>query len=196
MLEYKPFIKKVLNRYQSVSDESVSLLLSISRIQNLKKGDLLLDIGKISKEKHILYKGAIVSYFTNSRGELYHKNIFLEDDFVGSTVSALKEKPSEFALEAIEDTTLISFNHRKYHELISRNSDLKNFYIAYLEKNWVIEKERREIDIILKNANERYLDFIKSHAKIETRIPLHYIASHLGITPTQLSRIRKKLKEK
>ena len=48
MLEYKPFIKKVLNRYQSVSDESVSLLLSISRVQNLKKGDLLLDIGKIS----------------------------------------------------------------------------------------------------------------------------------------------------
>ena len=84
----------------------------------------------IAKEKHILYKGAIVSYFINNAGGLYHKNIFLEGDFVGSTVSALKEKPSEFALEVIEDATLISFNHRKYQELIAQSSDFKNFYIA------------------------------------------------------------------
>ena len=143
----------------------------------------------------MLYKGAVVSYFINNIGDLYHKNIFLEGDFVGSTVSALEEKPSEFALEVIEDATLISFNHRKYHDLIAKHSDLKSFYIAYLEKNWVIDKERREIDIVLKNADERYHDFITAHPKIETRIPLHYIASHLGITPTQLSRIRKKSKK-
>ena len=136
-----------------------------------------------------------MSYFINNTGDLYHKNIFLEGDIVGSTVSALKEKPSEFALEVIEDAILISFNHRKYHELIARHSDLKIFYIAYLEKNWVIDKERREIDIVLKDADERYLDIITTHPKIETRIPLHYIASHLGITPTQLSRIRKKFKK-
>ena len=78
MLEYETFVKKVLHRYSPVSNKSVSLLLSISRIQNLKKGDLLLDIGKISKEKHMLYKGAIVSYFINNTGDLYHKNIFLK----------------------------------------------------------------------------------------------------------------------
>lgn len=195
MIEYETFVKRVLNRYNPVSNESVSLILSISRVQNLKKGEVLLDIGKISREKHILYKGAIVSYFMNSNGDLYHKNIFLEDDFVGSTVSALKEKPSEFALEAIEDVTLISINHRRYRQLIDRYTDLKKFYIAYLEKNWVVDKERREIDIVLKDADERYFDFISAHPKIETRIPLHYIASHLGITPTQLSRIRKKIKK-
>lgn len=195
MIAYETFVKKVLTRYSPVSNASVSLLLSISRVQHLKKGGILLEIGKISREKHILYKGAIVSYFMNSNGDVYHKNIFLEEDFVGSTVSALKEKPSEFALEVIEDATLISFDHRKYHELIAKYTDLKNLYIAYLEKNWVIDKERREIDIVLKDANERYIDFINNHPKIETRIPLHYIASHLGITPTQLSRIRKKIKK-
>jgi ribosomal protein L10 len=48
----------------------------------------------------------------------------------------------------------------------------------------------------LKEAKERYLDFITLHPNIEDRIPLQFIASHLGITPTQLSRIRKKIKEK
>ncbi len=55
-----------------------------------------------------------------------------------------------------------------------------------------MEKEKREIDIVLKGANERYKELIATHPNLETRIPLQYIASYLGITPTQLSRIRKK----
>ncbi|MEM8510642.1 MAG: Crp/Fnr family transcriptional regulator [Bacteroidota bacterium] len=195
MKEYHAFVKRILEKYSPVGDTSILQLLSIARVQHLKKGETLLDIGKVSRETHMLCEGAIVSYFINSRGDVYHKNIFLMEDWVGSTVSALKETPSEFALEVIEDATLISLDHRKYQELIAKQADLKNFYIAYLEKNWVVDKERREIDIVLKDADERYLDFIKAHPKIETRIPLHYIASHLGITPTQLSRIRKKIKK-
>jgi CRP-like cAMP-binding protein len=122
------------------------------------------------------------------------RKYFLEGDFVGSTVSAIKEKPSQFSLEVIEDSILISFDYRKYRALIDEHTDLKNFYIAYLEKNWVLDKEKRELEIVLNDADKRYLDFIEMHPQIENRIPLHYIASHLGITATQLSRIRKKLK--
>ncbi|MFV0467563.1 MAG: Crp/Fnr family transcriptional regulator, partial [Dysgonomonas sp.] len=111
-------------------------------------------------------------------------------------VSALINEPSNFALEAIEQSTIISFDYKKFRQLIDEHIDLKNFYIAYLEKNWVIDKEKRELEIVLKEAKERYLEFINSHPNIETRIPLHYIASHLGITPTQLSRIRKNIQEK
>jgi CRP-like cAMP-binding protein len=127
---------------------------------------------------------------------MYHKNIFLEGNIVGSMVSALKNEPSHFALEVVEKAILVSFDYRKYRELIDTQPDLKNFYISYLEKNWVIDKEKREVEIVLKEAKERYLDFITLHPNIEDRIPLQFIASHLGITPTQLSRIRKKIKEK
>ena len=122
-------------------------------------------------------------------------HIFLEGDFVASTVSNLKNKPSQFGLEVIESTTVISLNYKKYRELVNSFSDLKNFYIAYLEKNWVIDKEKREINIVMNEASERYTAFLTLHPGIENRVPLNYIASHLGITPTQLSRIRKKIKE-
>lgn len=193
--KYREFTKKVLNRYSSVSGKSVSLLFSIAKIQDLKKGETLLRVGKTSKHIHILHKGAVVSCYINQDGNVYHKNIFLKGDFVGSTVSALTNKPSHFALEVIENATLISFNYKKYKQIIYENNDLKDFYITYLEKNWVIDKEKRELEIVLKEAKERYLDFISANPDIETRIPLHYIASHLGITPTQLSRIRKSIKK-
>jgi predicted nucleic acid-binding protein len=37
---------------------------------------------------------------------------------------------------------------------------------------------------------ERYDDLIKYHPEIIKRVPQHYIASYLGITPISLSRIR------
>ncbi|MDC6361659.1 MULTISPECIES: Crp/Fnr family transcriptional regulator [Flavobacteriaceae] len=193
---HREFIIEVFNRYSPISEASISLLISMGKIQHLDKGSTLLSIGETSRHIHILYQGAIVSYYLNKEGDMYHKNIFLEGNIVGSMVSALKNEPSHFALEVVEKSTLISFDYRKYRELIDSQSDLKNFYVSYLEKNWVIDKEKREVEIVLKEAKERYLDFITLHPNIEARIPLQFIASHLGITPTQLSRIRKKIKEK
>ncbi|TDQ23861.1 Crp/Fnr family transcriptional regulator [Tenacibaculum caenipelagi] len=193
--EHKAFLTSVFNRYATVSDDSISSLFSAAKIHDLKKGTTLLPFGKISKHVHVLYKGAVVSCFLHKNGTVYHKNIFLSGSFIGSVVSSLTNTPSQFSLEVIEDSTVISFPYDVYRQLIKDNQDLQNFYIAYLEKNWVIDKEKREIDIVLKEAKERYLDFVNANPNIENRIPLHYIASHLGITPTQLSRIRKSIKK-
>ena len=190
---YTNFIKSIFNKYSEVSDTSIKRVAAISKIQHLEKGQYLLEIGASSKHKHILYKGAIVSTFIDSNGNVYHKNIFLKGDFVGSTVSAIIGKPSHFALEAIAPSTLISFDYNTYKHLIEEHKDLNDFYIAYLEKNWVIDKEQREIDIVMKDARSRYLELISNHPNMERLVPLRYIASHLGITPTQLSRIRKNL---
>ncbi|SFT02528.1 cAMP-binding domain of CRP or a regulatory subunit of cAMP-dependent protein kinases [Zhouia amylolytica] len=192
---YRSFTKSIFNTYSLLSDDTLASLLAIASIQHLKKGTILLEVGQISKHIHLLYGGAVVSYYLHNDGNLYHKNIFLEGDFVGSTVSAITQKPSHFALEVVEDATLISLDYSQYRALMEDHPDLKDFYIAYLEKNWVIDKEKREIEIVLTEARERYLDFIQKHPDIENRVPLRYIASHLGITPTQLSRIRKKLQE-
>ena len=192
---YNDFIQQVFNRYYPVDKSSLTQLTALAEIQHFKKGELVLPIGKTSKHIYLLYQGAMVSYYINNEGNAYHKNIFLEGDFVGSTVSALTSTPSKFAIEAIEEATVICFKYDAYKALLKEKADMQLFYIAYLEKNWVIDKEQREIDIVLREATDRYIDFITLHPQIETRIPLHYIASHLGITPTQLSRIRKKIKK-
>jgi signal-transduction protein with cAMP-binding, CBS, and nucleotidyltransferase domain len=187
--------KETVIQYYPISDKSFSLFKDIIKFQTFEKEEILLDIGKMSKHIHFICKGAIIAYFTDKNGTIYTKNIFLEKQFAGSTVSAILKTPSEFTLKTIEETTLISIDYEKYKELIYKNDELKNFYIAYLEKNWVIDKEQREISLVMENATSRYLKLIASYPEINKRIPLQYIASHLGITPTQLSRIRKDLKE-
>jgi CRP-like cAMP-binding protein len=170
-------------------------LKSIIEFNTIKKGEILLHNGAYSKNIYYICKGVLRAYYTNTVGDVYTKNIFFENDIAGSVVSAMLKKPSEFTLEALEDTTLISINYRLYRDLINQEYDLKEFYIAYLEKNWVIDKEQREVSLVLENATERYAKLRTEHPDIDNRIAQQHIASHLGITPTQLSRIRKEIKK-
>lgn len=59
-----------------------------------------------------------------------------------------------------------------------------------------IQKEERELEIVLLNADKRYHLFKTQFPNLEQLIPQYHIASYLGITPTQLSRIRRGIVKK
>ena len=193
--KYLNDLKLKFESYAPISEESWQLIENNIEIKSIKKAELLLRNGQIAKEIYFVAKGALRAFITDTEGNIYNKNIFLEGDLAGSTASLIQQNPSYFAIEALENSIIININYKKYRELIFQKDDLKNFYIAYLEKNWVIEKEQREISIVMENATERYLDLLAKHPDISQRIALLHIASHLGITPTQLSRIRKTLEK-
>ncbi|EAR00050.1 Crp/Fnr family transcriptional regulator [Maribacter sp. HTCC2170] len=192
--DYNQCIKDVIYKYYKVDESSLSTLYNLAEIKHFKKNEIILPVGKIANDICILYKGVVIAYFLDENGNAYNKNIFLENNLVGSTVSYLTNSPSKFALEALEDSIIISFNYKKYRELIFNNDNFKNYYISYLEKQWIIEKEKREIDIVMKDASVRYEEFLEQYPNIDKKIPLNHIASHLGITPRQFSRIRKIIK--
>ncbi|WP_268224608.1 Crp/Fnr family transcriptional regulator [Sinomicrobium oceani] len=191
---YMITLRAAIESYVPLSDPAWNALQSITRFRELKKGETLLREGQIAKYLHFICKGALRTYFTDKDGNVYNKNLFMEGRFAASKVSLLQHSPSYFAIEALEDTVLINIAYSSYRKLIHENADIRNFYIAYIEKNWIIEKEQQEISLVMENATERYLKLLEKHPDIDQRIPKLHIASHLGITPTQLSRIRKKLK--
>jgi hypothetical protein len=55
-----------------------------------------------------------------------------------------------------------------------------------------LEKEKREIELVLLGAQQRYQLFQNEYPNLENLISQYHIASYLGVTPTQLSRIRAK----
>ena len=52
-------------------------------------------------------------------------------------------------------------------------------------------KEEREIEFLTDPAAVRYQRMLQRFPDEVARIPQHYLASYLGITPESLSRIRK-----
>lgn len=188
-------LKLAFEGYSPISENSWKLIENITEFQTIKKGETLLQNGEIAKNLHFIAKGILRAFITDRQGNFYNKNLFMENSFAGSKVSLMLQSPSDFTIEALEDSIIINLNYKKYILLINENEDLKNFYIAHLEKNWIIDKEQREVALVMQNATERYVNLLKKHPSIAERVPLLHIASHLGITPTQLSRIRKSLEK-
>ncbi|MEZ0184239.1 Crp/Fnr family transcriptional regulator [Flavobacterium oncorhynchi] len=188
-------LKLAFESYSPISERSWKLIENIIEFQTLKKGETLVQNGEIAKNLHFVAKGILRAFITDQLGNFYNKNLFMENSFAGSKVSLMLQSPSDFTIEALEDSIIINLNYKKYILLINENEDLKNFYIAHLEKNWIIDKEQREVALVMQNATERYLKLLEKHPSIAERVPLLHIASHLGITPTQLSRIRKNLEK-
>ncbi len=188
--------KTKIMAYSPLSAQTWSVFSSFLVFKTLQKNEVLVRNGEISTHLYFVCQGALRAYFTDQNGEIYTKNLFLEQHFAGSIVSSLLEKPSEFTIDALEATTLLAIPYPKLKQLMNQYADLKDFYIAYLEKNWVIDKEPREIALVLESATTRYLKLQATYPHLDQRIAQQHIASHLGITPTQLSRIRKNLKKK
>ena len=59
-----------------------------------------------------------------------------------------------------------------------------------MAENYFIEKEKKELEIVLLDASQRYRLFQSEFASLEQLVQQYHIASYLGISATQLSRIR------
>ena len=183
--------KSAICQYYELSDEAFLLFKNHIVFVNASKNEILSHNAEIAKRVYFVCEGILIVYFTDNQGNNYNKTIFMENDFAGCIASAITQTPSQLTLQALEDSLLISIDFQQFKHLTEQNSEIKNFYISYLEKIWIIAKEQREVSLVTEYAESRYQKFLKKHPNIQQRISLKHIASHLGITPTQLSRIRK-----
>ncbi len=187
-------LKLAIDNYHKISETAWVALQSLIQIQEVSKGKLVLRGGDMARYIHFVNKGCLRTFYIDKNGNTYNKNLFLEGSFAASKVSLLTKSPSYFSIEALEDTILYNINFEQYKALQEKHHDLQRFYVTYIEQNWIINREQNEIALVMTGAKDRYLKFLSENEGIEKRIAQHHIAGHLGITPTQLSRIRKSLK--
>jgi CRP-like cAMP-binding protein len=188
-------LKGSLESYFPISDDTWSALKAICKYRQINKYQSLYLTGEIPRSFAYVFSGLFRSFVTDENGNEYNKIFFDEGSFPGSMTALLSSVPSRFTIEALEASSIIEINFNRYRDLLVDKHDLKLFQIHYLEKNWLLAKEAREIEIVQDDATQRYKRFLTESPSLEARLPQYLIASHLGITPTQLSRIRKKLQK-
>lgn len=186
-------LKKALESYSPITNETWQAFTGICKPRSLSKNTVLYSAGVIPKSFSYVYQGLIRCYVCDEKGHEYNKMFFDEGKFPGPMTALLTSSLSVLAFECIEDALIVEIDFAAYRQLMLEKEDLKLFQIHYLEKNWLLAKDAREIEIVQDDATARYLRFIGQYPSLVDRLPQYHIASHLGITPTQLSRIRKNL---
>jgi CRP-like cAMP-binding protein len=166
------------------------------RLEKLKKKACLVESGKICKKVGFVLSGSLRNYHIKD-GEEITGYFCIENDWVSAYKSFLTQKPSIITIETLEATELITFSHEQLQtwlqttELAFKMERFGRLIAEYL----ICCYEDRVASFILQTAEERYLDLLQNGKNILQRIPQHYIANYLGITPVSLSRIRKRILE-
>lgn len=186
-------LKAALDSYHPISQTTWQAFQSFCHIQSVKKGEVIYPLGHVPSSFCFVNEGLVRAYVIDENGNQYNKKFFEQGQFPGAMSALLTQSASGFAIDALETSQLVIIDFKAFRQLLMQNKDLMQFQIHYLETNWLLDKDAREIEIVQQDATQRYLNFVKQHPSLVDRLAQYHIASHLGITPTQLSRIRKQL---
>ncbi len=139
-----------------------------------------------------LAQGLLRSYYISPKGEEVNKHFFLAGSLAAPLTSLVTKEPSPVYIGALEPSRLLQARYQDILRLYQQYPNLNKIGRVAVELAW-IAKERRETQLIMLDAKARYRAFQDEYPGLEQRIPQYQIASYLGITPVQLSRIRKPL---
>ena len=181
-----------LNSFVEVPDELFLELQQISKFKEIKAGTQIVRLGEIPSKMYMLRSGVIRCYLSTESGKEFNKSFYLPISFVASLTALIKGKPSLFVFETITECKLYETDYNKFASLCKKHQSLNELYSRVLEKVYM-KYENRLVELISLNAKDRYLKLLSQVPNVNELIPQFHIASYLGITPVQLSRIRKKL---
>lgn len=188
-------LKEYLNEISIVNEETFDTLQKLFKPMELGKNEFFVKEGEYAKQIGFLKKGIVRAFFLNQEGKEYSKQFFVGPSIIGAYTSLLTKQPNKIAQQALTDCQILVADFTKIETLYDKHHDLERLGRRIAEY-YFLEKEQKEIEMALLDADQRYLIMRERFPTIESIIPQYYIASYLGISATQLSRIRRKLSER
>ncbi|HRX97886.1 MAG TPA: Crp/Fnr family transcriptional regulator [Bacteroidales bacterium] len=181
-------IKRQLDKIYPLTDEAWKALADLFEITKLHRNQYLLEEGSRVYHCYLLLEG-VIRVFYNKEGSEYNKTFFVPGMFPTPLTALLSDSPSHLSFQSLTECVLIKFSYKDFRSLFEKHRCLESFMLAVLEQEW-INKERHDIQMVTNDATTNYLIFRETYPGLENLIPQYHIASYLGITPIQLSRIR------
>ena len=167
---------------------------SLFHISHFKKGDYFVSAGDFSMNFGFVEKGLVRYFYTTFEGEEFNQTFKVENELVMSFTSILVGEPSNFSIQALEDTSIHLTDYKNIQELYKRHVGWQELGRRIAEENFIV-KTKREEQLLLYNAQDRYKNFCKKFPHLLQRLSQVHISSFLGISPETLTRIIRKSRE-
>lgn len=188
-------IDQYVNRCTPLSSADMDYFHSILKPVSIGKKTWLLREGDTSDFVAYVVKGCLRKYCIDDDGAEIILQFAIEDWWVGDIAGSVSPVPSQVYVQALEDSDLLLIHNEDREQLLRRVPAFERMFRLMIERSYVVLQDRF-VATLTKPADERYLAFVEKYPAVVQRVPQHYIASYLGITPEFLSRVRARLAKK
>ncbi len=158
----------------------------------LKSGEFFLKAGKPCTKIGKLMQGVMRGFVYDQDGEEVTTHFYQEGDMIVS--SYMPNVNISMNIQALEDCELSVADYSKVMSQVNKDpqiTEIINREFSKLNK----QMQSRLVSLLNLSSAEKYTLFLNDYPGLLNRIPHYYIAQYLGITPTQLSRVRKQLSQ-
>lgn len=158
----------------------------------LEKGAFFVKVGQSNQKIGYLLSGVIRGFVYDQEGKevtthFYQEKDILSGNFIPNVASTLN-------LQALEDCTVSMANYAEIMSYLNKNQEITNIINRAFEK-MNQQLQSRLVALVNLDASKKYELFLQEYPNLINRIPHYLVANFLGITPTQLSRVRKRFSQ-
>ncbi|HWZ14675.1 MAG TPA: Crp/Fnr family transcriptional regulator [Mucilaginibacter sp.] len=157
----------------------------------IPKKTMLLQAGNICHFEAYVIRGCMREYYIDDHGAELTLQFAVEDWWVSDITSFEDQKVSNMYIETLEDCELLMLSRQSKEQLLAEVPKLERMFRLMIQRH-LSAVQSRLFKTVTNSGIERYLEFIKRYPTIPQRVPQHYIASYLGISPEFLSKLRTK----
>ncbi|QOG04953.1 Crp/Fnr family transcriptional regulator [Flavobacterium sp. MDT1-60] len=188
-------VNTAISRYVNFTREELDIFNSLLYFKQIKKKTIMLQKGEKCTFDAFVVRGCIRKYYIDENGFEVILQFAVENSWISDiSFSDYETTGSHVFIETIENTDLLIFSPETKEQLLVRAPRFERAFRILLERHLAVTQNRLLHNITC-TAEQRYDDFLQKYPTIPLRVPQHFIASYLGISPEFLSKIRtRKLK--
>jgi len=188
-----PSITKHIQTHIHPSESDMQVFQSVLNEVSVSKGQFLLKPGTNVKHQYFVIKGCLKAYYLDAKGTKHIIQFAIENWWIGDFEAFYNQAPAKLYIEAIEDAQLLSINYDGLQKTYNEIPIFERYFRILITKAFIAQS-KRILSTQEKNTQQRYLEFCTSYPQIEDRVANYDIANYLGVSPENLSRVRRQIK--
>lgn len=174
------------------SNDDMSKLIPFFEPTIVRRKAYLFRQGEICRHVGFVNRGCLRYFFTDEKANELILYFALEEWWIGDLNSFYMNEPSPNCLQALEECELFLFSLTSFEGARKAIAAFDEF-ITIKHRKAYTAAQQKSFEARAATSEEKYVKLLNTSPGILQRVPQHYIASYLGITPESLSRIRKKI---
>jgi len=182
-------VRDIIEQCTPLSTQSWEALQPMLITRTVEKGDMIVREGQYYDMEFFLLKGIVRGFYETFDGQEANVVFMVAPDTAAHWSSRTVEGKSIIGYQAMKPSIVAEVHNQEFAELMRRYSDIREFAFSVVFRG-LQYKTMRERQLLTTSAEARYRSFLELYPGLENEIPHYHIASYLGITPVQLSRIR------
>ena len=184
-------LQKQIDSQIDVTDLVLSKIVSYFKNESFCKKEILLSEGHKCNKLFFVSKGCLHLYFYDNLGNKKTTQFAIENWWLTDFLAFQKEGISNFYLEAVENSEVLSISFLKFQKLLQNFPKMERYFRIIHETAYGSALMRLKY-MYSYSKEEIYFKFRKDFPDFMLRVPQYLIASFLGLTPEYLSEIKNK----